>query len=30
MQARVRSIFEIARLETVFTIVGSAEEGMRA
>ena len=30
MQARVRSIFEIARLETVFTIVASTEEGMKA
>jgi anti-sigma B factor antagonist len=30
MQARVRSIFEIARLETVFTIVNSADEGLQA
>jgi anti-sigma B factor antagonist len=30
MQARVRSIFEIARLDSVFIIVASAEDGMKA
>lgn len=30
MQARVRSIFEIARLDSVFTIVGSADDGLKA
>ena len=30
MQARVRSIFEIARLDSVFLIVGSADEGLKA
>jgi anti-sigma B factor antagonist len=30
MKERVRSIFEIARLETVFTIVESREEALRA
>jgi len=30
MQAKVRSIFEIARLDTVFTIVASADEGLKA
>jgi len=30
MQARVRSIFEIARLDSVFTICKSAEEGLQA
>ena len=30
LQDRVRSIFEIARLETVFVIVKSVEEGMTA
>lgn len=30
MQQKVRSIFEIARLDTVFTIVSSAEEGLTA
>lgn len=28
LQAKVRSIFEIARLDTVFTIVNSESEGM--
>ena len=30
MQERVRSIFEIARLDMVFTIVNTTDEGMRA
>ena len=30
MQARVRSIFEIARLDSVFTIVKTTEDGMKA
>ena len=30
LQAKVRSIFEIARLDTVFTIVASTDEGMKA
>lgn len=30
MQPRVRSIFEIARLETVFTIVSSQKDGLTA
>jgi anti-sigma B factor antagonist len=30
MKDRVRSIFEIARLDTVFTIAGSVEEAMKA
>lgn len=30
MQARVRSIFEIARLDSVFLIVASTDEGLKA
>lgn len=30
LQPKVRSIFEIARLDTVFTIVGTADEGLKA
>lgn len=30
LQEKVRSIFEIARLDTVFTIVSSADEGLNA
>ena len=30
LQARVRSIFEIARLDSVFIIVASADEGLTA
>lgn len=30
LQEKVRSIFEIARLETVFTIVSTADEGLKA